>query len=338
MFEPEVLGLSSSQYQQIAISFVAPTLGFLFLFLLGLPLKKIPFVDVIEDYTPPTWVLPLFALGSLFALCLFGSITFFANYFTEYPDDRHFLAQFIKKRTLNVPADVGKLEAASITLNDYDGSSNFRFYVNGYRMLGSSSDCLLSYQCKPPNPQSEADLQTTRSQHLKDRSFHHIHSLHSLPHTEAILDHLVQGNNFVDLVSENSNLGDCKIDAVISLSFAKADSAAKTNLYFRIKIEPDMEKEVEPDGGTNVEDKFFSYGRVATGEGNVPDFIDPYGTRWSDGTDRLCERVRVSIDLSQDAKVLNDNDRDRLLFLRHRAALCEVVNYARPYCASPKEP
>jgi len=73
--EPELLGLSSSQYQQAAASLVTPALGFLFLYALGLPLKKIPFIDAIEGYSPAAWLLPLFALGAAFILSNFPKYT-----------------------------------------------------------------------------------------------------------------------------------------------------------------------------------------------------------------------------------------------------------------------
>ena len=134
MFEPEALGLSGPQFQQFAAALVTPALGFLFLYLLGLPLKKMPFFEVIEDYKPPAWVLPLFALGSLLALSSLASAAFFLNYFQSNSDIGSFLAAFFYVYRIETPANKDQIEQAYFTLNDYDGYSNFRILVNGYEL------------------------------------------------------------------------------------------------------------------------------------------------------------------------------------------------------------
>jgi hypothetical protein len=292
MFEPEALGFTSAQYQQVAVSLVTPVLGFLFLFMLGLPLKKIPFIDAIEDYSPPVWVLPLFALGSLFICSLFLSIALFLNSFRSYPDQEKFLSSFIKTRKFEIPADAGALKEAVLTLNDYDGLSNFRVIINGYRMFGSSSDCLLSYQCKPPDPAAMNDFNAVQKKTIKDGSIHHLHYLNLLPAQVDVTDHFVQAENFIDIVSENSGLGDCRLSATVSLIFLEI------TLNYTVNIFPQTgDEKIERSGG-DILNTFFASGRKIAGD-DESEFIEAYGTRRSEATNRLCERLRLQVDLSK---------------------------------------
>jgi hypothetical protein len=42
----------------------------------------------------------------------------------------------------------GELLSATVAIQHYDGTSDFGIYVNGYRLFGSSSNCVMVYQCK----------------------------------------------------------------------------------------------------------------------------------------------------------------------------------------------
>ena len=68
MFEPTLFGVSTTQLWEIFKLLFLPTMGFAFLFLLGLPLKKIPALADLEGYTPPRWLLPTFSCSSAFAI------------------------------------------------------------------------------------------------------------------------------------------------------------------------------------------------------------------------------------------------------------------------------
>jgi hypothetical protein len=78
MFEPTLMGIEPTQFWTFFIGLLPATLAFMFLFLLGLPLKELPFIkDIASDYKPPKYVLPFFALGSLLisSFCL-GTVVF----------------------------------------------------------------------------------------------------------------------------------------------------------------------------------------------------------------------------------------------------------------------
>ena len=73
MASPQLFGLGQNWYFEAARAMLIPTLGFCFLCLLDLPLKSLPILNV-EDYSPPRWLVPVFALGSLFLLALVGAV------------------------------------------------------------------------------------------------------------------------------------------------------------------------------------------------------------------------------------------------------------------------
>jgi hypothetical protein len=56
MFEPVIFGLTALQFKELGMALITPSLAFVFLFLLALPLKKLPFLDLADDYRPPSWV------------------------------------------------------------------------------------------------------------------------------------------------------------------------------------------------------------------------------------------------------------------------------------------
>ncbi|WP_050630110.1 hypothetical protein [Bradyrhizobium viridifuturi] len=325
MFEPELFGLGSAQYQQAVVSLVTPVLGFLFLYALGLPLKRIPFIDAIEGYSPPTWLLPLFALGSTFILSLCLSISTLLNLLHAYPDEGEFAQGFAKERRFEQLDNLGSLQSAGIELRDFDGLSNFEILVNGYRVLGSASDCLLSYQCRPGDSVAAArEFEAVQDLHLRDKSFHHIHSLNSLPHSVDILPYVASGDNFIDVISGNSGVGDCRLVVAISLAFLEATPS------YKVIISPEQGDDTVQQQAAETISTFFAGGPLVKANEEPPKFIKPYGTLWTEGTNRLCERIRIRFKLAQE--LISRQMRERILFARHRAALCEVLNNERPYC------
>ena len=152
----------------------------------------------------------------------------------------------------------------------------------------------------------------------------------TLPFSTSILDHLVEGDNFVDVISGNSGLGDCRLAAAISLSFSQA------TLTYKVIISPEQGSEVVREDQTGKVNQFFAGGQPIVGDGEPSKYLEPYGTLWDEGTNRLCERVRVKFTLMQPP--LTRQMRERLLFARHRATLCEVLNYhGRSYCEKQAE-
>src|SRR5258706_6936126 len=100
MFDAEIFGITSSQFLQFALTLIGPTVGFVFLYLLSLPLNKLPFVEAIAGYKPPGWLLPTFALGSLYLLVTSFSIAVILWRHEDNPNTLDFLASFVKFRAI----------------------------------------------------------------------------------------------------------------------------------------------------------------------------------------------------------------------------------------------
>src|ERR1700736_7069451 len=128
MFEPTLFGIAPSQFWSLFRDLLTPTLGFMFLFLLGLPLKGIPFVKDLADYHPPEYLLPVFALGSLFLSTFALGSALFLYLWRENVDETLFSTSFQIVRNLDmIRQDVA---AADVRVLHYDGLSNFNISVN----------------------------------------------------------------------------------------------------------------------------------------------------------------------------------------------------------------
>jgi hypothetical protein len=319
MFDAELFGITSKDFLTTAQAIIAPMLGFMFLFLLSLPLKKLPIIDV-SDYRPPSWVLPLFAIGSFYMVAFCLSAAFILVNFSVSPSINRFKQSYdLVRRFAPSPAQV---QAASITIQEYDGLSNFRIYVNGYRVFGSSSNCVMEYQCKKAGDVT-ADRSFRELQSLKaiDASIYHIHRLYSLPHTEDISGLFVSGINLLEIHSEDSRLGDCHLE--VDFTFATAGDKS----VFTIEISPNTGASPSPDQKLQPKEIFFSGGLpVVNNEQDSNDQIPIYGTTRSNGSFRLCQRVRVLFELSPAQLSALDPQWDTWAKKRRRQIVCDIFD------------
>ena len=149
MFEPQLFGLLAKDYFGAAQTLFAPAVGFLFLYLLRLPLQKLPIIAAVTEYRPPIWLLPIFALGTWFLFVLFLSIGGWLEILRSNAPSEVFARSFQRTRQVAVKDDPGLgLKKVQVAVDAYDGRSDFRIFVNGYRIFGSSSNCMLKFQCQ----------------------------------------------------------------------------------------------------------------------------------------------------------------------------------------------
>jgi hypothetical protein len=293
LFEPELFGLAASQYRYFASLILLPTVGFVFLYLLGRPLTKLPLIEADPDYSPPRWVLPVFAVGALFAASLSLSIGFFLTQFAATPFDTEFLQSYQKIRTLALSDTHEPLKSADLVISDYDGYSNFYIYVNGYHLFSSEVNCMMVYQCNSGLGGS-SDLALIDSLNIRDPSLRHIHQLYPLPHTEAVLGFLIAGGNYIDIFSGNSGKGDCRLSFSLILTFNSFTAVYEGHITSDVgnstvsHIDPHHTVEVFDSGGTTF----------ALSNNNI---IDPYLTMAADPSYRLCERIRITLELAKTA-------------------------------------
>ncbi len=327
MFDAELFGITSHDLLASAHALVAPMLGFLFLFLLALPLKKLPIVDI-GNYRPPASLLPIFAIGSLFVVTFCLTAALMLARWSSYPSSEEFEKTFHIVRTVVAP--INRLLSASLTVTGYNGLSDFRMFVNGYRVFGSSSNCIMDYQCRPAGDRAAAQAyQTVRSLSDREASIYNIYQLYDLPHTEDISGLLVAGKNVIDIHSENSGLGDCGLRVALEL---KTD--AKPSSVYDIEISSNTGK---PDGTTQplkAQEVFFSGGSPASSEPSVKDLEVPiYRTRPFNGSYRVCQRIRIELELTNEQLVTLDDKWKEWARARRRMIVCDTTGSTSGTCA-----
>jgi hypothetical protein len=290
MFDPELFELTASQYRDFAMAMLTPTLAFLFLFLLALPLKKLPFLEAAEDYKPPGWVLPLFAIGSLFVCSFFFGVSLFMSQIRVSPIATDFLASYQKVRNVILPSN-SKVVQASVVIEAYDGLSNFRVIANGYRAFSTGSNCRLDFQCKPANDAFAADrFKQFTALSLSAQSMLHLNALYSLPYKEDFSGLLVEGRNVIDVIAENSGAMTCSL--AMSLVFELVGTSVKRSFVITPKS-----------GGSAVTDRNPDHMTELFNSGGLPDlgeFLPVYRTSTANQSYRLCERLRFELNLTSE--------------------------------------
>ena len=237
MFEPTLFGVSTTQLWEIFKLLFLPTIGFAFLFLLGLPLKKIPALADLEGYTPPRWLLPTFSCSSAFALSLLaGSLV--ALQIPEPFDPKHIVSTYAVEHPIRVPNRITKF---IIRIANYDGYSNFRVSINGYTVIDSEQHCALTYQCEGPghvplygpdgekfDPRRIVDKYATehkirlQEDDRKPASLHYVGKTYTIPFDRDAARLLVRGENVVDIESANSGTKECLLDVDLVLGSTEA--------------------------------------------------------------------------------------------------------------------
>jgi len=155
-FAPEIFGVSSDKLFAISASLVTPALGFLFLYLLRLPLSKLPGIEAPAEWKPPRWALPLFALSSTAAVVFAVALGLALEFVPDMPASDEVSAHFGLVRDVSV-SDVDAIKSVVVSIGDYDGASDLRIIANGYVQFSTSTNCMMIYQCKPANVEIPSD-------------------------------------------------------------------------------------------------------------------------------------------------------------------------------------
>lgn len=281
MFDAELAGFTATQYWQFASVILTPTLGFVFVYLLNRPLRRLPFIDTGDDYQPPRWVVPVFAISSLFAASLSISISAFMLLMYSHSSDNTFLESHQFERSLEIPEKYGPLRLATVVLKQYDGYSNFDLFVNGYMAFSTETSCAMQYQC---NAEANAGGLAEKYKQVAARygSLHDLSSVNNLPLEVNVSKYLQSGQNHIDIVSVNSGIGDCALTLVIRLTLSSGE------LGRNVFILPFHSNSSEKLDG----DVFYSYGSPPT------KLIEPYLTRSADVSYMLCQRIRYTFVLT----------------------------------------
>lgn len=322
MFEPEILGWPSSSWASLAQALLTPALGFLFLYLMRLPLTKLAWVPDDAKYRPPRWVLPLFAQGSVFAIVAAFSAYLFASYLNEPDLSPEIKSELFQTRDL---ASADPLSDVTVSLNAYDGFSHFRVFVNGYDVFSTTRDCVATFQCKPKGDEkATAEAIAFKSRVTGRGSAYDLARSNPLGEEISLRHYLVTGQNHVDLVSENSGTGGCELTAEFALKVAQQQPKRHV-----IRIFGHEGPEPPRAGALMADEHFYSRGTFSE-----EDLVGRYKTSKYERRGVVCERIRVVLTLTEPQATALSAYRD---FASHFKALqmdyvCATIGSAIDQC------
>ena len=325
MFEAEIFRLSSSTLWSFSQTLITPTLGFLFLYLLRLPLSELYFLPKKTEYQPPAWVLPLFAHVSTFLLVACASATLFLERMHQRALAHAVEPELFLTRHIDL---AGKQPAkVSAVVRSYDGLSTLKLLANGYHAFGTDRDCMASFQCTPDHAKASRDAEAFRVLRKSGGSLYEFNRTNSLPH-EILLNHYLSGGqNYVDVISANSGSGWC--EATIDITIETAQGQRNSH---EIRIHPHR----APNGNVATvkqsalpQQEMFYSGGPARGHR-----IANYNTSAIERQNVVCERIRIVLPLTdQQAQQLSRQlDFESHFLARQKAFVCETVGKPIPGC------
>src|SRR5262245_6111818 len=301
MFEPEIFGLSSSMLWSLAQALVAPALGFLFLYLMRLPLSELSILPIKTEYTPPRWVLPVFAHGLSFLLVAIVSTNLFLNRLHERELADELAPDLFLVRDFDMKSRRPTKVAA--VLESYDGLSGLKIFANGYHVFGSNRDCVASFQCTSDAAKADEDMKKFIAHRDRGGAVYELNKTNSLPY-EVVLNHyLTGGENYLDVISENSGTGSCELSVAIVLT-SERDQQER----YLVSIHPYR----APDGGQEPKRRRPLAGQEVFYSGGPADghMIERYKTPTLERRNVVCERIRISVKLSEEQARTLSNDAD----------------------------
>lgn len=273
VFEATLFSLSASTYFSFAMTLFSPTLFLVLVYSLGLSLDELPFIGKIENYRPPNFVLPLAAVSTLFVMILCVSAGCVLRFYSVQGDQESSFSKLSISRNLirNDPY----LNTAEISVLDYDNDSHFGIYVNGYRILGSHVDCLISQSC------NKNGLNLPTSHWFKPEWSVRNLDIRSLDKIDGdFMQYVIIGENIIDLVSSNSGTGGCNLAIKIRLS----------NEYYNIIIKAD---DIGYVNASQIHSSSLLNSSTETFYSASPVFKKFYGTDGSQLPGRLCQRLKI---------------------------------------------
>jgi hypothetical protein len=235
MFDATFLGITATQFFEFSTALFATTVAFVFLYLLNIPLTKLPFIEKISDYKPPPWLIPWFAGISLFLLSASTSTGFFLRVLKASPSVDQFYAQYNHTEPgPEIPEGLGKLIDAVVTVSAEEG--NFGIYANGWMLFASEPDCGLRFLCKSAsdwaanNTDWNADIVAIGQLPGPLGTYYTPGRFYKLPYDVPIKDYLAPGDNFVDVHSSYAGMGDYHLTVTLKLKFQTSELTKQISL------------------------------------------------------------------------------------------------------------
>ncbi len=220
---PTLFGFSESQLFAATGTLVAPVLAYLVLYVIGGAIKSVSFMSVELRAKIPSIALPLVTIFLASLMALFLSAALALKYLAPSPPVNDFNSQFHQNIGLLLPDGNQALEDivyAEITLSEIEQLSNIRVFVNQRRLFGSGYHCRMIYQCNEQHPQTEQLALRAVAAASGLNNFLYPRDPYFLPIRLSFLEHLVEGQNTVDIHIENSGLNYCNLQGSLVLEFS----------------------------------------------------------------------------------------------------------------------
>jgi hypothetical protein len=237
------------------------------------------------------------------------------------------IAHFAVVRDVAI-ADLRAVRSAVISIEDYDGESDLRVVVNGYIPFSSSTNCMMSYQCKPHGANIAPEArQLLQGQALDHVSLFRVKQTYELPVHLDVTNFLMPGTNFLDIISGNTGVGSCRVGIRTAIS----DGSGTTN-DVQTSILDAEGNSLDVRADAKAQEAFFSAYRAA-GASLEPTEHPIYRTLESNPSYRLCQRIRMLVHIS--AAQLSWRTEDawaRWARARWQHNDCEVRNVTNGVC------
>jgi hypothetical protein len=239
-----LFGLSPDDWKNLASFFVTPAVALAVVYIFGIDLVKIPFVQTEVPYTLSTRTVSVFAIF----LCLISSVAT-AIWLTlkvspgPEPAVDKFLEQFFRQPSREETAwaasfDNSRIRSANLLLISYDGISDFRVFINSNRIFGTHVDCVWKYQCgNPSQNKMTQDMVIAKSKGMTFNPLFDMSAVSELPsvnHLPILRDFtskMRDGVNYIDIFSNNPGFRGCHVE--FDIAFV-GQSGQEYRHHFRI--------------------------------------------------------------------------------------------------------
>jgi len=230
MISSSLSSLSAEDWRNIASFVVTPAFAFAAAYVFAVDLVKIPFASTDVPYKIPTRAIAMiaftFCFSASFATAVWITLKVYPG---PEPGITEFRHQFFRPLTTDEqawvrPVEKSEISRAVLILEEYDGSSDFRVFVNNRRLIGTYVDCMWKFQCSPETEHAHDDVAIkaeTDAAGVRINSY-----LFPFPDTRRgpldLLPYLRPGTNYVDLFSNNSGVRSCQ--STVKIMFTDRDN------------------------------------------------------------------------------------------------------------------
>lgn len=155
-------GFTESEFRSFALTLLVPALGYATLFMLNVPLSKLPGVSIEHKYRVPWWLLPFVTLALMFAVGFLATAYLTLHFHTVAPDraafEKNYHDQIDLAEKLEMPP-VAQGDSLTLHIDKFERLSDLRVYVNNISVFGTHYGCIFRDKCNIPLPPIDLSAQ-----------------------------------------------------------------------------------------------------------------------------------------------------------------------------------